>query len=68
MATVIVAAAEAARMLNVTPSAIFKMRLTGRLTPVRTNPFRFALADIEAMREERTGKKRGRPAHGVEIV
>lgn len=65
--TVLVGSQETARLLDCSVQAVQKMRKTGRLKAARRNPFRYRLADVEALRVARLGKARRR-SHGVEIV
>jgi len=67
--TVLVGAVEASRILDVTTQAIAKMRDRGALVPVRVKPFRFALADVTRLADERAGRKRkGTRPHRVEFI
>jgi len=65
----LISTADAALYLCLSTTAINYMRSTGRLKPARVRPVRFALADLEALKIERSKQPRklGRPKHGVEI-
>ena len=67
--TVLVGVIEASQMLGVSQAAVHKMRVHGRLIPVKSNPYRYSLAAIEAMRVSRVGKKiNSRPRQGIEFI
>ncbi len=66
---VLIGVGEASRILDVSQTAVHRMRLRHYLVAMRTKPFRFALSDVERRRAERVGKKkRGTRSHNVELV
>ena len=68
MTEVLVTAAMAARIIGCSTQNIAHLRDTGTLTPVKSGPFRYRMADVEAHRVKHEGRRTKGPVHGVEFI
>ena len=68
MTEVLVTAAMAARIIGCSTQNIAHLRDTGTLTPVKSGPFRYRMADVEAHRARHEGRRAKGPRFGIELV
>ncbi len=65
---VLITASMAARIIGISTQAVAHLRDRGTLSPVKSGPFRYRMADVEAHRARRESRRAKGPRHGVEIV